>query len=337
MNYCILRTAKLSTFGAISSSAKHTFREIPTPNADATRTHLNKTIGADSALKVREAVKAKLPAKRRKDAVLCIEYLITASPEWFETAPKERKNQYFKNAISWLYARHGKENCVCLNVQVDEKTPHLVAYVVPITKDGRLSAKDFLGGPAKLSKMQSEFAEQVGKAVGLQRGIEGSKAEHMTAKEYNRALKKNPLLEPPKPPAPTFTDKLTGKAKELEEKYKAEEAAYAAKVQRARNEALAVQEARKRQAEALARHREEVAELKAAKAEAARLQKENRQLQEKMVEQKQFFERMIDNLKAQLLAAQQTIARLFDQVDTLKEYIKKFAPKSLKKPAPRQS
>lgn len=334
MNYCILRTEKLSTFGAVSSSAKHTFREIPTPNADATRTHLNKTIGADSALMVREAVKARLPAKRRKDAVLCIEYLITASPEWFETAKKEQQNQYFRNAISWLYARHGKENCVCLNVQLDEKTPHLVAYVVPITKDGRLSAKEFLGGPAKLSKMQSEFAEKVAKPVGLQRGIEGSKADHMTAKEYDRALKRNPILAPPKPPAPTFTDKITGKAKDLEEKYRAEEAAYAATIQRARNEALAAKEARKYQAEALARHREGVAELRATKAEAAKLRKDNQQLQEKMAEQKKFFEKMIDGFKAQLVEAQQTIARLYEQVDALKEYIKKVLPKPKSAPRP---
>lgn len=335
MNYCILRTEKLSTFGAVSSSAKHTFREIPTPNADAKRTHLNKTIGADSALKVREAVKARLPVKRRKDAVLCIEYLITASPEWFDTATKDQKNKYFKDAINWLYARHGKENCVCLNLQLDEKSPHLVAYVVPITKDGRLSAKEFLGGPAKLSKMQSDFAEQVGKGVGLQRGVEGSKADHLTAKQYNAALKKNPLLEPPKPPAPTLTDRLTGKAKQQEEKHKAEAAAYAATLQRARNEAMAAKKAREQQAQALAKHREEVAELKTTKAEAARLRKENQQLQEKITEQKKFFEKMVDGLKAQLVEAQQTIERLFDQVDSLKEYIKKIVPNFGRKPAPR--
>jgi hypothetical protein len=38
MNYCILRAAKLNSFGSIAASAKHTFREIPTPNADPART-----------------------------------------------------------------------------------------------------------------------------------------------------------------------------------------------------------------------------------------------------------------------------------------------------------
>ena len=73
MNYCILRIKKLSSFGSIAGSVKHTFREIATPNADASRTHLNWTSGAQTSAKVCAAIMATLPAKRRKDAVLCIE------------------------------------------------------------------------------------------------------------------------------------------------------------------------------------------------------------------------------------------------------------------------
>lgn len=151
--YCILRAEKLTSFGSIIGSAKHTFREIPTPNADASRTHLNKTLGAQDAAAVRAAIETRLPAKRRKDAVLAIEYLVTASPEWFRTAPTKQQNAYFGAAVRWLEARHGKTNIVCVNMQLDETSPHLVAYVVPLTKDGRLSAKDFLGGRKVLSEM----------------------------------------------------------------------------------------------------------------------------------------------------------------------------------------
>lgn len=111
---------------------------------------------------------------------------------------------------------------MCLNVQLDETSPHLVAYVVPLTKDGRLSARDFLGGPAKMIAMQTEFAKVVGAPFGLQRGLQGSKALHTTATQYNAVLKKNSALIAPKPPAPTIGDRIIGKAREQREKYEEE-------------------------------------------------------------------------------------------------------------------
>ena len=54
---------------------------------------------------------------------------------------------------------------------MDEKTPHLHLCFTPITKDGRLSAKEILGNRAQLSKWQDEFHAHMSKAFpGLQRG-----------------------------------------------------------------------------------------------------------------------------------------------------------------------
>jgi hypothetical protein len=58
-----------------------------------------------------------------------------------------------------------------------------VAYVVPLDGD-KLNAKKWTGGKAALSKMQSDFAQEVGAKYGLQRGIEGSKAHHQTIKDF---------------------------------------------------------------------------------------------------------------------------------------------------------
>ncbi|WP_421525677.1 plasmid recombination protein [Pseudomonas yamanorum] len=46
---------------------------------------------------------------------------------------------------------------MCAEVHLDERTPHLIAYITPLTGDGRLSARDFLGSPAKLRKMQTDL------------------------------------------------------------------------------------------------------------------------------------------------------------------------------------
>lgn len=70
------------------------------------------------------------------------------------------------------------------SIHRDETTPHLVAYVVPLDPNtGRLNARKWLGGRAVLSQMQTDFANHV-KNLGLERGIEGSKAEHTTIKDY---------------------------------------------------------------------------------------------------------------------------------------------------------
>ena len=312
--YCILRAEKLSEMGNVAGSAKHTFREIPTPNADPRRTHLNKTWGAQNAAAVCQAVKARLPAKRRKDSVLCIEYLVTASPEWFKTAPIADQNGYFDKAVKWIEARHGKANVVCVNMQLDETSPHLVAYVVPLTKDGRLSAKDFLGGRKVLRDMQTEFWERVAKPVGLQRGVEGSKAPHTTAKQYAAALRKNPTLAAPTPPAPTIGDRISGKARKMQEEYEAEQAKHVAQVEQARNVAELNQRARIEQAAALEhlRRKTEAAERRAQAAD--QLREENRLLKHELQEQRTYFQRQIADLKAKL-------AKVADQVKSLLEKI----------------
>jgi hypothetical protein len=193
MSFAILRTAKLKSFGEIGGSLSHNYRDRPTPNANSQLTQNNEN-SLSSAELVMIAIKDKLPEKRRKDAVLCVEYLITASPDWVGWH-KSDEQKYFDDAKRWLEDRHGKDNVIATTIHRDESTPHMIAYVVPLV-DGKLNAKKFLGGREKLSKMQTDFADNVGKSVGLVRGLEGSKAEHQTIKQYyanvNTAVKISP-------------------------------------------------------------------------------------------------------------------------------------------------
>ncbi|WP_171499085.1 plasmid recombination protein, partial [Acinetobacter junii] len=80
-------------------------------------------------------IKNRLPEKTRKNAVLAIEYLITASPEWSGWQNKEKEQEFVKRSVEWLQQKHGKENVIATSIHRDETTPHLIAYVVPI--DGR--------------------------------------------------------------------------------------------------------------------------------------------------------------------------------------------------------
>ena len=187
--FAILRTQKLKHLGSVRRSLKHSFREQETPNADPARATENTHLGARSTAEAMAAVEARLPEKRRKDAVLAIEYLVTASPEAMQGKSREEQDAYFADALEWLKERHGAENVVYAGIHRDETTPHLYAYAVPLDPDsGRLNAKRWLGGAKALNHMQTDFAERVGERHGLERGIEGSRAKHQTVQRYYASL-----------------------------------------------------------------------------------------------------------------------------------------------------
>ena len=81
MSFAIYRTAKLKSLGEIGGSLSHTYRTRPTPNADENKLHLNKHM-FNTYNQCFHVLKNAIPEKRRSNAVLCIEHLITASPDW---------------------------------------------------------------------------------------------------------------------------------------------------------------------------------------------------------------------------------------------------------------
>lgn len=202
MAYAIIRAKKLKSMGAVARSAMHTFRMQPTPNADPSLTGRNRTVGAKGKDQLLAALVHTLPSKRRKDAVLAIEYLVTASPEAFKRHGGhlgDTGDGYFADALKWLRKRHGAAHVLSATIHLDESTPHLVVYVVPITADKRLSCRDFLGGPQKLKAMQTDFHAKVGARRGLERGVEGSKAKHEAVSAFYSTMAAAgdaPMLKP---------------------------------------------------------------------------------------------------------------------------------------------
>lgn len=188
-SFAILRTAKLKTMGNIGGSLAHTYRTRETSNANPDRSHLNEHSHASPG-EVVQALKDRLPEKRRKDAVLGLEFFIGGSPDWFEGKDYQQQDAYFRDAVAWLEKRHGKENVVGWSIHRDESTPHLVAFVVPLDDKGKLNAKQWTGGSAALSRMQTEFAREVSAEHGLERGVEGSKAQHQTIKHFYAQVEK---------------------------------------------------------------------------------------------------------------------------------------------------
>ena len=188
-HFAILRTAKLKSFGNVGGSLSHTYRTRETTNADPSRSDTNQH-SHNSPGEVMQALRDRLPEKYRKDAVIGLEYFVGASPEWFQGKTREQEDAYFHQAVDWLQKRHGQENVVGWSIHRDESNPHLVAYVVPLSERGTLNAKQWTGGAAALSKMQTDFAKTVGAPNDLERGIEGSKAHHQTIKSFYTQIDK---------------------------------------------------------------------------------------------------------------------------------------------------
>lgn len=192
---------KLKSPVAVRRSMKHAFRDQDTPNADPERTSDNTHLGAKNTAEAMQRFNDALPDKVRKNAVLAVEYLVTASPEAMQGKSHQEQNAYFKDALQWLQDKHGAENVVYAGIHRDETTPHMYAYVVPKDERGKLNCRVFYGEKDALSKMQTDFADKVGKQHGLERGIEGSKARHTEIRQYyarvNAAALKTPSIDVP--------------------------------------------------------------------------------------------------------------------------------------------
>ncbi|WP_375156948.1 MobV family relaxase, partial [Klebsiella aerogenes] len=173
--FAIMRCKKLAKMGNVAASLKHAYRERETPNADASRTPDNDHWAAKSTDEAMGRLRELLPEKRRKDAVLAVEYVMTASPDWWKSASQEQQAAFFDQAHKWLANKYGADRIITASIHRDETSPHMTAFVVPLTQDGRLSAKEFIGNKAQMTRDQTTFAASVAD-LGLQRGIEGSKA-----------------------------------------------------------------------------------------------------------------------------------------------------------------
>lgn len=191
MSYVIMRMKKLKTRASVASSGRHNFRERETPNADESLTITNSHEKAQNTndLMHRLTMNIPTPKNRRKNAVLAVEYMITASPEWWQSATPMQKIEFEQKAKQFLSEIYGDKNIIQFSVHRDEKTPHVSAIVTPM-HEGKLNARFYCGGRAKLAEQQDRIAELMSE-LGLERGIRGSKAKHKTIQQFYSEIQKN--------------------------------------------------------------------------------------------------------------------------------------------------
>jgi hypothetical protein len=127
----------------------------------------------------------------RKDATLACGVLISSDKKFFENLTEEQEKDFFKTAYEYLCEKYGKENIISAKVHKDETTPHLHAIVVPLTKDGRLTAKELFDRNA-LTALHNDIPQRLKqRGFNIERGERNAQVKRMETDEYKRLKKDN--------------------------------------------------------------------------------------------------------------------------------------------------
>jgi hypothetical protein len=164
----------------------------------------------------------------RKDAVVAMEMVVSATPDYFRPDDPDRKKYYHKDKMeAWrdavmdsLKAEFG-DNLISAELHLDESTPHIHCCITPIEekqKKKRQSKQQKARGeepefynshgfnarkmfnPEYLLHLQEHLPKAVNH-LGIERGLKGSKAKHRKSNEYReilaRANEEFKSIEPP--------------------------------------------------------------------------------------------------------------------------------------------
>lgn len=213
MGFAVLHIQKPK--GNDAGTSAHIERKVVPDNADLTRVHLNKEFidfpeGVENrtqAIQYRIA-NANIGRKIRHDQVRALQVMLSGTPEDMQLIQQTGKlNEWCNDNIEWLQNTFGKDNLVSAVLHMDEKIPHIHATVVPIVSGERRKAKetdpakkkyktkknrnrlcaDDVMARDKLIGYQDSYAEKM-KKFGLEPGINGSEARHISTPQYYRDL-----------------------------------------------------------------------------------------------------------------------------------------------------
>lgn len=193
--FCIMRTEKRKRTD-ITGIQKENNRTATGYNNSVNRERSELNVPLIQSNNWTQDIKAEIDragAHTRSNSVVALDTLYTASPQFFDDKTQEQTEHFFKECLQFHQERFG--HIISAVIHYDETTPHLHVVSVPLTQDGRLSARDVIGNRAKMSRTQDMFYEQVGKVYGLDRGERGDgqeKKEHISAQEHKlREVKAN--------------------------------------------------------------------------------------------------------------------------------------------------
>lgn len=189
MGFIIGRFEKIKkNISALAEADRHNNRDKNyslCSNIDNERTELNEHyVYNDWGLSVVDTYNKcikKLKRKPRKDHIMAFELFFGYSPE-SEVNVEEFKNKVIK------YMQKKFEGCpFCLDLHLDETTPHIHCIVIPCKLKGeeyKFCGSDYRSKKEHLYQFQDEIYREIGEPLGLIRGVKGSKAKHKKIQEF---------------------------------------------------------------------------------------------------------------------------------------------------------
>lgn len=189
VGYAVVHMMKIKS-GAVGGIQSHNNREHePKTNPDVDMSRSEDNYDLISCDNYKRSIKEKLSnlveSSRavRKDAVVVCNFIVTSDNETMNALGADRQREFFEDSVKWFSDRYGADRVLNATVHMDETTPHLHIGVMPITQDGRLSAKAIFT-KTEMKAIQTEFAHDVGEKYGLERGVEGSERTHLSEARF---------------------------------------------------------------------------------------------------------------------------------------------------------
>lgn len=185
--YCIMRTEKRKRqdIGGLQRENNRTATEYNNqvqPGMDILNVDL---LHSDNWMQDIQQEIDRAGARTRSNSVVALDTIYTASGDFFKGKSNEENDQFFRDCLEFHQRKFG--HVISAVIHYDETTAHMHVISVPLTRDGRLSARDVIGNRTQMRRAQTEFYEQVGRGYGLERGVQQDgpeKAQHITAQEH---------------------------------------------------------------------------------------------------------------------------------------------------------
>lgn len=159
--------------------------------------HWNKAI-----TKLTKQIESETGKKTRKDAVVLLDGLFTASPEFFEGKTTQEIKKYFEDCLDFYvreYCQGDKTRVLNAVIHLDEATPHMQVASIPVytsESGNRLNAKIIMGNKTDYRKRQDRFFDAVSCKYGLERGEPASAVNdkvHTTKREWQAATQEETI------------------------------------------------------------------------------------------------------------------------------------------------
>ncbi|MFT4224314.1 MobV family relaxase [Dysgonomonas sp.] len=207
MGYVVLHFNKAKGSSEARMTA-HIERKVDPPNADKSRTHLNREFieFPDGVTNRTQAIQHRIKTagifrKITSDQVRVIRVNVSGShKDMMRIQAEGRIGEWCKDNLDYFKREFGEKNIVSAVLHMDEKTPHIHIALVPIVTGKRRKAKeeaemkkkniirlcaDDILTRTKMKEYQDSYALAMAK-YGLKRGEEGSKAKHKSTLEHYR-------------------------------------------------------------------------------------------------------------------------------------------------------